>query len=90
MKNKNASQKTDIHIKILKENVDKSYTIFCIIIVILKKDDKTDETNYRPLIILPNLSKVYERLMCNQIFPYFYSVFSKFQRGFRKGFNAQQ
>ena len=63
MKNKNASQKTDTHIKIVKEKVDKSYTIFCIIIVILKKDDKTDNTNYRPLIILPNLSKVYERLM---------------------------
>ena len=28
-----------------------------------KKDDKTDKTNYRPISILPNLSKVYERLM---------------------------
>ena len=25
-----------------------------------KKDDKTDKENYRPLSILPNLSKVYE------------------------------
>ena len=39
--------------------------------------------------ILPNLSKVYERLMYNQISPYFDSVFSKFQCRFRKGFNAQ-
>ena len=54
-----------------------------------KKDDKTDKTNYRPISILPNLSKVYERLMYNQISPYFDSVFSKFQCGFRKGFNAQ-
>ena len=54
-----------------------------------KKDDKTDKTNYRPISILPNLSKVYERLIYNQISPYFDSVFSKFQRGFRKGFNAQ-
>ena len=55
-----------------------------------KKDDKTDKTNYRPISILPNLSKVYERLMYNQISPYFDSVFSEFQCRFRKGFNAQQ
>ena len=59
------------------------------VIPIHKKDDKSDKTNYRPISILPNLSKVYERLMYNQIFPYFNSDFSKFQCGFRKGFNVQ-
>ena len=54
-----------------------------------KKDDKTDKENYRPISILPNLSKVYERLTCNQIYLYFQTIFSKFQRGFRKGLNAQ-
>ena len=54
-----------------------------------KKDDKTGKENYRPISILPNLSKVYERLMYNQIYPYFDTLFSKFQCGFRKGFNAQ-
>ena len=54
-----------------------------------KKADKTDKTNYRPVSILPNLSKAYERLMYSQIFPYFDSVFSKFQCGFRKRFNLQ-
>ena len=54
-----------------------------------KKDDKTDKENYRPISILPNLSKVYERLMYNQIYPYFETIFSKYQCGFRKGFNAQ-
>ena len=34
-----------------------------------KKADKTDKTNYCPITILPNLSKFYERLMYNQIFP---------------------
>ena len=43
-----------------------------------KKDDKTDKTNYRPISISPNLSKVYERLMYKQISPYFDLVFSKF------------
>ena len=54
---------------------------------IYKKDDKTD--NYCIISILPNLSKVYERLMYNQIYPYFDTLFSKFQGGFRKGFNAR-
>ena len=55
-----------------------------------KKDDKTDKENYRPISILPNLSKVYERLMYNQIYPYFQTIFSKFQCGFRTGFNGQR
>ena len=33
-----------------------------------KKDDKTDKENYRPVSILPNLSKAHERLMYNQIY----------------------
>ena len=45
--------------------------------------------NYRPISILPNLSKMYEILMYNQIYPYFQTIFSKFQCGFRKGVNAQ-
>ena len=54
-----------------------------------KKDNKIDKESYHPRSILPNLSKVYERLMHNQIYPYFQTIFSKFQCGFRKGFNAQ-
>ena len=108
LKTKKASQKTDIPIKIVKENVEIishflyhsfNNSLSCStfptgmkygdVTPIHKKDDKTDKTNYHPISILPNLSKVYERLMYNQISPYFDSVFSKFQCGFRKGFNAQ-
>ena len=38
---------------------------------------------------MPNLSKVYERLMYNQIYPCFDTLFSKLQCDFRKFFNAQ-
>ena len=55
-----------------------------------KKDDKTDKENYRPISILPNLSKVYERLMYDQMYPFFNTMFSNSQCGFRKGFNAEQ
>ena len=57
--------------------------------LVLKKDDKTDKENYRPISIFPTLSKVYERLIYNQMNPYFDKLFSKFQCGFRKGFNVQ-
>ena len=59
------------------------------VISIHKKEDKTDKENYHPISILSNLSKVYERLMYNQIYPYFDTLFSKFQCGFLNGFNAQ-
>ena len=32
---------------------------------VFKKDDKSDKSNYRPISILPNLSKVYEQIMQN-------------------------
>ena len=48
------------------------------VIPIHNKDDKTDKEYYYPISILPNFSKVYERLMCNEICPYFDTLFSKF------------
>ena len=50
---------------------------------------KNNNGIYRPIIILPTLSKVYDRLVYKQMYPYFKKLFSKFQCGFRKGFNAQ-
>ena len=84
LESKKASQKTDISIKIVKENVDIiSHFLYhnfnnllsCSTFPIHKNYDKTDKTNYRSISIQPNLSKVYERLICNQIFPYFDCVF---------------
>ena len=54
-----------------------------------KKDDKTDKENYRPITILLNLSKVYERSIYDQVYPFFDKTFWKLQCGFRKGFNAE-
>ena len=47
-----------------------------------KKDNKTDKENYRPISILTNLSKSYERFM--------YEIFLKLGCGCRKGFSTQQ
>ena len=32
-----------------------------------KKDCKTEKSNYRPISYLPNLSKIHERLLCDQM-----------------------
>ena len=54
-----------------------------------KKDKPTEKTNYRSISILSNISKIYEKLMHDNMSDYFNDVLSKFQCGFRKGFSAQ-
>ena len=39
-----------------------------------KKKDKSDKSNYRPLSILSNYSKVYEKLIYNKHFQYFENI----------------
>ena len=56
---------------------------------VYKKDEKFLKNNYRPVSILPSVSKIYERYIYDQINNYFYSLSSKLQCGFRKEFNAQ-
>ena len=38
---------------------------------VLKKDNRSEKDNYRPVSILPNLSKVFERCIYNQIAQFF-------------------
>ena len=47
------------------------------------KKDKID--NYRPVSILPTLSKCFKKCMFSQMSAYFDEIFSKYQYGFRKG-----
>ena len=56
---------------------------------IYKKDERTGKPNYRPISVLSNVSKIYERCIYEQIYSYFDKIFSKNQCGFRKGFNTQ-
>ena len=54
-----------------------------------KKGSKNSKENYRPISILPNISKIYERCMYKQMSDYLGNFFSKFQCGFRQGISAQ-
>ena len=55
-----------------------------------KKVKKDKKHNYRPVSILPTLSKCLEKSMFSQISTYFDEIFSKYQYGFRKGYSSQQ
>ena len=54
-----------------------------------KKKSKTSKDNYRPISILPNISKIYERCLYNQMQTYFDNILSKYQCGFHQGLNEQ-
>ena len=50
-----------------------------------KKDDTNNKNNYRPVSILPFLSKAFEKCLYDQIDVYTDSILSKTQCDFRKG-----
>ena len=56
---------------------------------IFKKKDRDNVENYRPVSILPNLSKIYERCMYIQIYEYLNKILPKWQCSFRQGYSAQ-
>ena len=56
---------------------------------IWKKDSRSDKSNYRPVSILPNLSKIFEKILYKQMERFSDLILSKKQCGFRKGFNAE-
>ena len=56
---------------------------------VYKNKSKNSKDNYRPVSILPNISKIYERCLYDQIQVFFDSILSKYQCGFRRGYNAQ-
>ena len=55
-------------------------------IPVFKKKDRNNVENYRPVSILPNLSKIYERCLYDQMYKYFNQILSKSQYEFRKDF----
>ena len=55
-----------------------------------KKDSKYMKENYRPISKLPNFSKVFERIIYQQIESFMANKFSPLLSGFRKGHSTHQ
>ena len=54
-----------------------------------KKDEPTDKENYRPVSVLPLLSKVFERLLYDQLSEYLEKYLNTLLCGFRKAHSTQ-
>ncbi|XP_057308104.1 uncharacterized protein LOC130645990 [Hydractinia symbiolongicarpus] len=59
------------------------------IIPLYKKGSSTDKVNYRPVSLLPTVSKVFERILAKQLLPFFNTFLSKYLCGFRKSYSCQ-
>ena len=57
---------------------------------IFKKDDPQKSKNYRPVSVLPVVSKVFERLLYKQMSLHVEEYLSPYLCGYRKGFSTQQ
>ena len=60
-----------------------------IIPIFKNKGAANDKANYRPISILPTISKVFERVIFDQINDFMQKKFSDLLCGFRKGFSTQ-
>ena len=54
-----------------------------------KKGGRTEKSNYRPISVLSNVSKIYERSLYDQIYSYFDKIFSIYHCSFCKGISTQ-
>ena len=59
------------------------------IIPIFKKHDPFEKANYRPISLLPSLSKVYEKLIYQQLNAFFENKLSPLLCGFRSRYSTQ-
>ena len=59
------------------------------IIPVHKEDEPTDKENYKPVSILPLLSKTFERLICDQLKEYLWQYLNSLLCGFRKDHSTQ-
>ena len=77
----------------LYKTIEYSLYPFCMkladITPVYKKGNREVKENFRPVSILSNLSKVFEKCLYKQISPYFDKITSKYQCGFRNNNNAQ-
>ena len=55
---------------------------------VFSKESRLDKKNYRPMSILPSVSKIYERCLNKQLEEYIQALLSKYEYHFRKGYSV--
>ena len=56
---------------------------------VFKKRDPSDKANYRPVSVLPLLSKVFQKIIYDQLYEYLGNFLSELLCGFRKAHSTQ-
>ena len=87
----------DIHISLITKLIELSFENGCFpedlkleeVSPIFKKNDDLDKENYRPVGVLFNVSKVFERIICSQIDALMQDKLSNLLTGFRKSPSTQ-
>jgi len=76
--------------KSLSEGIFPTLLKSALVCPIFKKDDKTKCSNYRPISLLSNIGKIYERVMYNRIesFLHSFDIIYRLQFGFRKKYST--
>ena len=59
------------------------------IVLVFKKEDPNHKTNYRPISLLPQISKIFEKFLYRQIEDFSNKILSPKLCGFRKGYSTQ-
>ena len=59
------------------------------VVPIFKKNDMLNKMNYRPISILPCISKIFEKFLILQLRMYFDDIFSHYLSGYRTSYGCQ-
>ena len=73
----------------LKQNKFRKELKIADITPIFKKEDPLDKSNYRPISILPTVSKIFQRILFNQLQRFSNKLLLPLLCGFRKGCSTQ-
>jgi hypothetical protein len=85
----NLNQLTDCFNAAIFENIFPNELKLGDVSPVFKKDDSTDKDNYRPISVLSAISKIYEKLLTEQINSFMDDILSPNLCGFRKGYSPQ-